>query len=466
MATVRSSAHNSAVRRYSLALVVLLLALPAAGCGSKSSGSSGPGAKVFASAGCAGCHTLSAAHAKGQVGPNLDELKPDASTVAHQVRVGGNGMPSFRSKLTAPQIARVADFVATASRRAGKAASFKPDRTTVADCERHDTPGCFRQAFGNFAYSKGPQAALRLLDADSRTIPGVQADCHQIAHNIGHAGLAHYKNNAAVALAHGAMTCNSGYYHGVIERAFAGVPRARVTDIARRLCTGTAVTKEEFLLYQCVHGLGHGLMIYSGLDLPYSLKVCHQLQTEFDRVSCTGGVFMQNLMPGMGTSRYLKKNDPIYPCNAVARRDKVYCYLMVTSRILTLDGYDWRKTAAWCRRSERGWVATCFQSFGRDASGFTQYQPRRTIRLCLEARKDAGECMFGAARDYANNYAGGPQAAGLCNLGPARYRGRCFEGVGTILGALHRFGPERRAACAAVTPRRYRADCLRGAAVT
>ena len=451
--------------RFLMPAVLLAAMLLTAGCGG-SGASSSPGGKVFASAGCGSCHTLSAAGAKGQVGPNLDELKPDSSTVAHQVKVGGNGMPSFRSRLSSRQIRLVADFVATASRGSGKVPSFKPDKTTIADCKRNNAPGCFRQAFGNIAYAKGPQTALALLDRDSRTVSGVQADCHQIAHNIGHAGLAHYHNNAAVALAHGAMTCNSGYYHGVIERAFAGVPRERVTRIARRLCTGRAVTKETFLLYQCVHGLGHGLMIYSGLDLPYSLKVCHQLQTRFDRVSCTGGVFMQNLMPGMGTSRYLRKNDPIYPCNAVAKRDKVYCYLMVTSRILTLNGYDWQKTAATCRRSEKGWVATCFQSYGRDASGFTQYQPQRTIRLCLLAGKDAGECMYGAARDYGNNYAGGPQAARLCNLGPVRYRGYCFVGVGTILGALHRYGEQRRAACAAVTPKRYLSDCLRGANVT
>ena len=155
---------------------------------------------------------------------------------------------------------------------------------------------------------------------------------------------------------------------------------------------------------------------------------------------------MQNLMPGMGTSRYLRKSDPIYPCNAVAERHKVYCYLMVTSRILSLDGYNWHKTADWCRRSEKGWVATCFQSYGRDASGFSQYQPQRTVRLCLEAGNDAGECLYGAARDYGNNYAGGVEAARLCNLAPARPRGRCFEGIGTILGTLHRYGNERKSA--------------------
>ena len=445
----------------------LLATIPlAAGCGGAGGSSSSPGGKVFASAGCGSCHTLKAADAKGQIGPNLDELKPDASTVEHQVRVGGNGMPSFGKRLSTRQIGLVADFVAESSRSSGKVAAFKPDDKTVAGCEHKGGPACFRQAFANIAYRDGPEKALALLAADDRSVPAVHADCHQISHAVGHGALAHFKNNPAAALAHGAMTCNSGYYHGVIERAFAGVPRAKVVRIARGLCTGHAVTKESFLLYQCVHGLGHGLMIYSGLDLPWSLSTCDRLQTDFDRVSCTGGVFMQNLMPGMGTSRYLRKNDPIYPCNAVAEHHKIYCYLMVTSRILSLDGYNWHKTAAWCRRSEKGWVATCFQSFGRDASGFTQYQPHRTIRLCLEAGKDAGECLYGAARDYGNNYAGGPQAARLCNLSPKTDRGYCFEGVGTILGALHRYGDERRAACNAVTPSRYRPDCYRGAAIT
>ncbi len=448
------------------AFLFVLLPL-AAGCGGSGGTASSPGGKVFASAGCGGCHTLKAANAKGQIGPNLDELKPDASTVEHQVRVGGNGMPPFGSKLSSHQITLVADFVADSSRSTGKVAPFKPDNKTVAGCEREQAgPDCFRQAFANIAFRAGPKKALTLLGQDDLSVPAVHADCHQISHAVGHGGLAHFKGNPAQALAHGAMTCNSGYYHGVIERAFAGVPREQVTRIARGLCTGRAVTKEEFLLYQCVHGLGHGLMIYSGLDLPWSLSTCDRLQTDFDRVSCTGGVFMQNLMPGMGTTRYLRKKDPLYPCNAVSERHKVYCYLMVTSRILSLDGYNWRKTATWCRRSEKGWVATCFQSYGRDASGFSEYQPKRTIQLCLEAGKDAGECLYGASRDYGNNYAGGPQAARLCNLSPARYRAYCFNGVGTILGALHRLGNERRAACNAVAPPRYRGDCYRGAAIT
>jgi mono/diheme cytochrome c family protein len=73
------------------------------------------GAQVFASAGCGSCHTLKAAHATGSVGPNLDQLKPDATTVAAIVRSGGGTMPSFDGKLNAAQIAAVARYVSSAA---------------------------------------------------------------------------------------------------------------------------------------------------------------------------------------------------------------------------------------------------------------------------------------------------------------------------------------------------------------
>ena len=69
------------------------------------------GSSEFASQGCAGCHTLAAAHATGTVGPNLDQLKPDYRAVTAQVTNGGTGMPAFKSKLSSQQIADVAAYV-------------------------------------------------------------------------------------------------------------------------------------------------------------------------------------------------------------------------------------------------------------------------------------------------------------------------------------------------------------------
>ena len=69
------------------------------------------GARVFAGAGCGGCHTLARAHSSGAVGPNLDDLRPSFEQVRRKVQEGGGGMPSFAGKLSDTQIRDVAAFV-------------------------------------------------------------------------------------------------------------------------------------------------------------------------------------------------------------------------------------------------------------------------------------------------------------------------------------------------------------------
>src|SRR5207237_8793000 len=70
------------------------------------------GAKVFASAGCGGCHTFAPAKSSGQAGPNLDRVGTSFAQVRAQVENGGGGMPTFKSRLSPAQIRDVAAFVA------------------------------------------------------------------------------------------------------------------------------------------------------------------------------------------------------------------------------------------------------------------------------------------------------------------------------------------------------------------
>ena len=74
-------------------------------------GDAAAGEAVFASAGCAGCHTLEAAGATGNVGPNLDEAKPDQALVIDRVTHGKGVMPSFAGQLSEKQIQDVAAYV-------------------------------------------------------------------------------------------------------------------------------------------------------------------------------------------------------------------------------------------------------------------------------------------------------------------------------------------------------------------
>ena len=69
------------------------------------------GEEVFASAGCANCHTLEAAGATGTVGPNLDESSATLEQAVTQIENGGGGMPAFSGQLSQEDIQAVAAFV-------------------------------------------------------------------------------------------------------------------------------------------------------------------------------------------------------------------------------------------------------------------------------------------------------------------------------------------------------------------
>jgi mono/diheme cytochrome c family protein len=114
------------------ALVVVLLFAGPSLIGAKKTNATGPygtsgpaasptrasaGAQVFQSAGCGSCHTLKAAGATGAIGPNLDQARPSAATVAAIVRSGGGPMPSFAGKLTDAQIKAVGDYVSSMAGR-------------------------------------------------------------------------------------------------------------------------------------------------------------------------------------------------------------------------------------------------------------------------------------------------------------------------------------------------------------
>jgi cytochrome c553 len=454
-----------------LLLLSVLVAL--CGCGGGEGAGTGAqanadGKRVFESAGCAGCHTLSDAQAKGTTGPNLDELRPTQDAVHTQVERGGNGMPAFGGKLSDAEISAVASYVSQAAGKSGASGpsgvDFKRDDTQLSDCHGAQAEPCYEQAFGNLVFDDGPHKALAVLGRTMRSNKTVGLGCHRIAHRMGSAALTFADDDVGLAFSKGDAVCSSGYYHGILERAFAGVPQSKLAATAQKLCSSGTIASNDFLRFQCNHGLGHGLMLTTHYEMPVSLDTCDALHGTYDVEACQGGVFMENFTSSYGfVSGYLKDDDLLYPCDNVSEARKPSCYLIVTSRVLPAVHWDWRKAAEVCRGAEPDWVYMCFRSYGRDAISTNAYRQPVARRLCRYAGDFEGECVLSVALHIANEERGVTGAARWCRETPAALKSNCYAGLGTTNQLLYPSAAQRQRICARiVADARLRFSCISG----
>lgn len=266
--------------------------------------------------------------------------------------------------------------------------------------------------------------AMTLLIDESKG--GTAYDCHQEAHNIGRIGYKIYKEKA---FGECSASCHSGCYHGAMEKFLNEQGTENLAANIDRICKTFGTS---FGIFECLHGVGHGVLAYVDYDLPESLNECKKLDGAFARDSCYGGIFMENILTGQGLGAseknhetvWVNKTDSLYPCNAIDQDVSVQhqCYLMQTSWMLTINNYDFDKVAAECSKTPASMVSVCFKSFGRDAAGHTLRNPQKIVEICNKVPKEPKgyreECATGAVNVIVDFW--GPelknQANELCHL--------------------------------------------------
>jgi len=74
------------------------------------------GKNIFLEKGnCAACHALADAGANGDIGPNLNQIKPDIGRVIMAVTNGIGVMPAYEGLLSSKEIEAVAKYVSDKS---------------------------------------------------------------------------------------------------------------------------------------------------------------------------------------------------------------------------------------------------------------------------------------------------------------------------------------------------------------
>lgn len=352
--------------------------------------------------------------------------------------------------------------------------------------------GCYDAGLQAIMHERGIPAAMSVLGRLSEMDTEIRREGHMYAHSL---GLAAYSGADSVSSTFRQClpTFQSGCYHGVIQGYFAEMAgsdggNGLSEQVVNDLCQDYRDSSEgDWLLFQCVHGMGHGLSQVSNHDLKRTLAGCDLLHSGWEREGCYGGAFMENIMeavaphhavgrPGetmdhaaMGHTgmdhagmdhsgmdaapaaapKLIDPADPLYPCSALAEKYLHACYQMQTSAMLQLNGGDIPAAARTCDQVALAHRAECYQSLGRDVSAYTLQDFQRAATLC-----SSGDplfqpwCHVGFVKNVIDLGADYRQGVAYCrSLVGVEVKKACYRAVGEEIASLTADDTRRAAAC-------------------
>jgi copper transport protein len=301
----------------------------------------------------------------------------------------------------------------------------------VGECRTRDVgqANCYRDYFRAVMVRDGADVAVAEVFERSATDEFVAADCHQITHDLGEDAVDHY-DSLGEALAFEASACWSGYYHGVVETEMSQLDDEELLTTLPSVCEDAAQDRYSFTHYNCVHGVGHGLMLRFKSDLWTVIPYCETLEADpWEVRSCLGGSFMQNVVSGQeGETATFRDDDPLYPCTALAGTYREECLLMQTSWALHQSNYDHATVFALCDALPPEDASTCYQSMGRDISGGSLLDVATIVAQCdLGSETYRERCIVGASLNAVYNDHATESATALCEAVDQRWRQACLD---------------------------------------
>ncbi|KND49862.1 MAG: hypothetical protein AB198_00440 [Parcubacteria bacterium C7867-003] len=322
-----------------------------------------------------------------------------------------------------------------------KTEQAKVSQDKSAGCENSSYDfDCYYYFYNDLVKKKGLAAAFTDIKNRYEKNSYVRSQCHPLTHVIGRATAKLYPK-VSDAYKYGDPLCWSGFYHGVMEEIVGEIGIDKIKNDMDGICDGIpGKERYSFDYYNCVHGLGHGLMAITENELFESLNYCDYLTGGWEKTSCYGGVFMENVIVDNKNhfTKYLKPKEPLYPCSAVGQNYKNVCYLMQTSYMLKVTNNDFKKVFDLCRTADAGHELACFQSLGRDASGQSLSNADATWAKCSlgEGYEEQSNCIVGAVKDFISFYHSDREVNVLCAIVSSDLQKICLETASSYYKSL------------------------------
>ncbi len=273
----------------------------------------------------------------------------------------------------------------------------------------------------------GNGAALALLEQRIGEIPALEGVCHAIAHELGHAAVMKADANARTAIAEGSEVCGGGYTHGVVEMAL-GDSKHIERDLLR-ICAPANTGS-------CFHGVGHGAMFATGMDVDESMRLCDLAPSRMLSARCGEGIFMQLFSSDLSAQHVAGEqatdishhpNQAGAYCRTIRTDYAPNCWFYAPTVYLAESPDDYPGAMAWCREagSELG-RQVCARGVG---SRTVKYHPDDlTIGagVCAAAGALKDSCLQGMGSYWSVHHGGEVPSSDVCRHLPGkRLRADC-----------------------------------------
>lgn len=350
---------------------------------------------------------------------------------------------------------------------------------------------CYEEILLTLVEKNQVRLAMDALSVLARLDPGTVAKGHDLTHVVGINAWTRGKDVDQVY-----QSCTglyqSGCYHGVVQ-AYLDANGIDSTTVARLCNLISAAVTNMWLRFQCVHGVGHGLVNAMALHLPNALAGCDWLVDGWDSASCYGGAFMEFIVASRGQAHHphtrkadsaaaqhgehahhevadtfpkRKADDLLYPCTAIKARYQSACYGMQAGIIFETTGDDWGRIARACDGAPPGMRAACYQGIGTYLSGFVVRNPRKAITACdAGSAENKAWCFVGVVKNFIDVTATADDGLDFCArvLEQPAVATACYVAIGEQMAVLYPVREDRARECARAGAGPWEAACRYGA---
>ena len=295
----------------------------------------------------------------------------------------------------------------------------------LEECERDDICVAFRLT--SLSANESENVVMSVLDGIISAWDDEKVTCHQNAHHLGHFLFEYFDRDVEKALANTNNKCGNALYHGVLEDSLLGEIRSENTSLEDLDVTSTCInvgdSPDSNVRLQCLHGMGHAIVMAYDYDLFNAIKRCDDFQTFAEQDMCLDGAFMQNHVENFNNGGgVFDKDDIYYPCNVVDEKYQNRCYIYQAYYILKGNNYSYLPTFEDCERiptSSEKIIGGCF-------GGVSNYLSVRTYqtdvdgiaKMCSEANLKYQSYCINVAVFALTRYVDTELAEDFCNVLP------------------------------------------------